>query len=134
MKILFIISAVIMLFNGCLTSGVPMGSFYTGDKSIYDNVKVSKVRKGMSKNQVNNILGPTKSKAKGLDKEHVNRYVDRYIGQTIKIKEGEYELWKYFATKNSTQMGLVGSSQITYRKSCIVVFSIEDKVTFFNCN
>ena len=135
MRTYIFIVAVSFFFTGCLQSGLQvMPAYYTGDASIYDAALVNKVKKGASKREVERILGPAKTKLKGLDKDHINRYAMRYIGKPVNIHEGEYDLWKYYATRNTSEMGLVGSTNYTYRKACIVVFDLEDTVTLFECN
>jgi len=122
-----------VLFTGCLTSGLPSGSYTNGDSIVYNNSKISKVKKGDSKQRVISLLGQTKNKNTELNKRHVQKYTKRYIGSPASMSEGIYELWKYYGTKTSHQMGLVGSSYRTTGKSCIVVFNNNDLVEYFKC-
>ena len=134
MRIYILILVVSFIFTGCLQSGLQiLPAYYTGDASIYNTALVSKIKKGVTKREVERALGPAKTKLKGLDKDHINRYAMRYINKSVNIHEGEYDLWKYYATKNTSEMGIVGSTEYTYRKACIAVFDPDDTVVLFEC-
>jgi len=135
MKSYILILSISLFFTGCLQSGLQiLPAIYSGDTNIYDSSLTSKIRKGVTKRDVERILGPTKNKVKALDKDHVNRYATKYTGRYTTIHEGEYELWKYNASKQISEMGIVGSTHRTFRKTCVVVFNLEDEVVLFECS